>query len=149
MSLDTPKGFLDPDDMPNMSPYRAAQRRAKIIKLTAQGKTGSEIAELMGISRQRVSQLRDAENVERLPKPHVARREQIPALIEQRLSGIDMARFFGCSCWAIYADLRAMNLSAAQREKLKENRSLAMSNAKIQAHEKRLKARRRSKKTKT
>lgn len=130
--------FTDPLRM-SMSPHRAAQRRAKIVKLTAAGKSGSDIARLLGISRQRVAQLRDAEQVVRLDPPHVARRKAIPDLIRQGLCGSAMAPHLGCKPDVVLADIRKMiakgELSTPLRAQLVANRSLAMSQAKIQAAE--------------
>ncbi|WP_162258353.1 helix-turn-helix domain-containing protein [Frateuria sp. Soil773] len=122
-----------------MSPHRAAQRRAKIVKLSAAGTSGSDIARLLGISRQRVAQLRDAEQVVRFDPPHVARRKAIPDLIRQGLCGSAMAPHLGCKPEVVLADIRTMSakgeLSTPLRMQLIANRSLAMSQAKILAAE--------------
>lgn len=121
-----------------MSPHRAAQRRAKIIKLTAAGKSGSDIARLMGISRERVSQIRQEESAARPELPHVIRRRKIPSLIRKGYCGTAMAAVFGCKAEVVLADIRRLielkELSKPLQVQLMANRSLAMSQAKKKPH---------------
>jgi len=136
-ALDAPRHFIDSAAMAEkqISPYRAAQQRAKVVRLYTKGKTCAEIAVLMKRSRQRIAQILDYEQVERVPGPHVGRRLEIPRLITQGMCGMDMARHYGCSVDAIYADIRALKLTTPMKAQLAANRSRAQSIARKQAAE--------------
>jgi hypothetical protein len=123
------------------APFSEAQRverRNLIMKLSAQGWSGSAVAFFMGLQRQRIAQIRDFENFKRPPRPHIARREAIPGLIRDGMCGTDMARKFGVSHDLIYADIRTLKLSTPLKKQLLANRSRAMSDAKIKAHQERV-----------
>jgi hypothetical protein len=116
------------------TPDEATERRRLIKLWTRAGRSGSDIARELGISRQRVSQLRDAVNAKRPAQPHVARRKSIPGLIAGGMTAVAISKHLGATLFKIYSDFSAIEFTEAQRAQVRRNMIKAMSDAKIKAH---------------
>jgi len=117
------------------TPEEATERRRLIKVWTREGRSGSDIARELGISRQRVSQLRDAVSAKRPAPPHVARRQLIPGLIAQGMTAVAISKHLGATLNAVYSDFSVIKFTKAQRAQMQANMLLAMSKAKINAHQ--------------
>jgi hypothetical protein len=114
----------------------ATERRRLIKVWTREGRSGSDIARELGISRQRVSQLRDAVSAKRPAPPHVARRKLIPGLIARGMTAVVISKHLGATLNAVYSDFSVIKFTKAQRVQMHANMLLAMSKAKINAQKK-------------
>lgn len=84
----------------------SAKRDDMVRDLYRQGRTQSEIAREVGLSRQRIFQLLETLRVKkRVVPPRAERVRQIPSLIRQGLNGAAIARHFGISQGAVYQDI--------------------------------------------
>lgn len=108
------------------------QRMAKIEALMRDGHTQRRIAKVLHVSREVVSQTL-AKHPERQAilqawreaQPVWKRRREIPALIENGLTGTQIAKRLCVSQAMIACDFKALNLSADLQAKVRENARVA------------------------
>lgn len=106
-----------------MDRAEAIKREARIQRLHAKGMRGSEIAEVMGVSRQRIHQLLNKLRLKPHPRSDYAkRRVKIPKLIRRGLTGAQVARECQVAPGQIYQDLRVI-ADSALNEKMRQNRA--------------------------
>jgi DNA-binding CsgD family transcriptional regulator len=108
----------------------ALDRRNQLLaRLHAKGHSGAEIARRLGLSRQRVSQLRKTLRLKPVTGP-AQRQKTIPRLLREGLSGVAIARHFGVSPRVIYRDVRTLAVAhPALLSRLKANASAAIGRA--------------------
>lgn len=106
-----------------MDRTEAIRREDRIKRLHAKGMRGSEIAQAMGVSRQRVHQLLRRLKLKPHPRSDFAqRRKKIPKMIRSGMTGSQVAREFDVPPAQIYQDLRVIN-DQALVEWMRKNRA--------------------------
>ena len=106
-----------------MDRSEAIKREERIQRLHAKGMRNSEIAEAMGVSRQRIHQQLLKLKLKPHPRSDFAqRRLKIPKLIRSGLTGAQVARECQVPPTQIYQDLRVIG-DDALTEKMRQNRS--------------------------
>lgn len=105
------------------------RRNQRLARLHAKGLSGAEIARRLGLSRQRVSQLRKALRLKSVTGP-AQRQKSIPRLLREGHSGVAIAQHFGVSPRVIYRDVRKLAASHPDlMGRMKTNASAAIGRA--------------------
>jgi len=104
-----------------MDRAEAIRREAKIQRLHAKGLRGSEIADAMGVSRQRIHQLLNKLRLKPHPRSDFAqRRALIPKLIRKGMTGTQVAQECHVAPGQIYQDIRAIG-DKALNDQMRKN----------------------------
>jgi DNA-binding NarL/FixJ family response regulator len=119
-------GLRKPNEMP------PADRQARIAELMREGKSRRDIAQMLGISMDRVAKdlARNPQRgallkAHRAAQPTAQRRAQVPALIAAGKTAPEIAKVLGASTSMIVNDFARIELSPALKAKVHENAKAA------------------------
>jgi transcriptional regulator with XRE-family HTH domain len=95
--------------------HKDEPRRASVTRLLASGATGPEVARMLGVSRQRVHQLRKSMQLPVIPRystqRRCARKDMIPKLLKVGLNSFQIARYAQLGVNSIRSECAALGLS--------------------------------------